>query len=73
MCWIFSPKKQVADVKQFTEMSELHKGKKWSEYSPEFKIKFIISCPECYFYCGHLLVYSQVNGFCLSCYYCSIF
>lgn len=35
--WLYSPRERVADVKQFSELSKLNKGKKWDDFSPEYK------------------------------------
>lgn len=35
--WLYSPRERVDEVKKFSELSKLNKGKKWDDYSEEYK------------------------------------
>ncbi len=35
--WIYAPIEKTKDSKRFHELNEAHKGKKWDEYSQEYK------------------------------------
>lgn len=35
--WISSPKEKSEESKRFSELTKLHKGKNWDEYSKEYK------------------------------------
>ena len=37
LLWIYSPKEQVEKIKAYNELSKLNKGKKWDDFTPEYK------------------------------------